>query len=146
MDQINSLVPGPQGAPPLTDSLSQSLSEAQVKHSGLAETARKSEVIRTGLDALVAKGDMITIDDVVDEAATLIAEGADAKILATVLATMPTSGNSGELQAWVAQRDAEWTHAEHMLQVHLRIAGHDLGVRAIRALAGHALEGEASNA
>ena len=131
----------PQPATPMLPSLEASLSESMAKHSALAEFVRRAEVVRNGLDLLRSKADMVSIDDITSEAATMVSEGADPKIMATVLSTMPTSGNSGELQAWVAAQDAKWTYVEHQLALQRHIAGHDMGVAALRTLAGHELEG-----
>lgn len=141
-------VPGPADAsnvasppPPAPSVPEQMLSEAKGRYDAVHKVVTQLGRTRKGLDALVAKGDAVTSDDVLDEMAELVAHGADPKNLAAIIAgntqagvgPMPPSGEP--LAGWL--RDAEAriiAPAEAALRPAMALAQHQLGVAAVHKL------------
>jgi hypothetical protein len=132
---------GPTAPPPPPSLPTQMLSQAQGRYDAMKKAATQLARTRKGLDVLVAKGDSVTSDDVLDEMADLVAHGADPKALAAMVAgntqagvgPMPPSGEP--LAGWL--RNAETSiiaPAEAQFRPALALAQHQLGVAAIHKL------------
>ena len=117
------------------------LSQAQGRFDAVKKVYTQLGRIRKGLDALVAKGDAVVSDDVLDEMADLVAHGADPKVLAAMIAgntqagvgPMPPGGEP--LAGWL--RNAETgivAPAEAQLRPAMALAQHQLGVAAVHKL------------
>ena len=134
--------PSPPSAPPPAPSLpDQMLSATQAKFDAMKKATAQLGRMRTGLDALVAKGDVVTSDDVLDEMSDLVAHGADPKNLAAIIAgntqagvgPMPPGGEP--LAGWL--RNAETTLVapmEAQMRPAMALAQHQLGVAAMHKL------------
>ena len=117
------------------------LSEAKARYDAVEKVTKQLGRTRKGLDALIAKGDVVTSDDVLDEMATLVAHGADPKALAAMIAgnteagvgPMPPGGEP--LAGWL--RNAEGSIVapmEAQLRPALALAQHQLGVAAMHKM------------
>ena len=132
-------VPTPPNAPPSFPT--QMLSQAQGRFDAVAKAVKQLGRTRKGLDALVAKGDSVTSDDVLDEMADLVAHGADPKNLAAIVAgntqagvgPMPPGGEP--LAGWLRNAEANIiAPAEAAFHPALALAQHQLGVAAVHKL------------
>jgi hypothetical protein len=103
------------------------------RHKGLLESSKRIDGARKAMDGLVAKGDEVTPDDIVDAASGLVGHGFDPQSLAELLATMPLNGGEA-LQGWVKQKDAMLQQAEQSMQPALAQSTLHLGGRAMASL------------
>lgn len=94
--------------------------------------------IRKGLERLADKQDIVTIDDVVDEAGKLVAHGIDPVALAGILADAPQEGGGEALGGWVASHAQTAAMAEQKLMVEHSVVQHMMGVSAMHLLMAHA--------
>ena len=119
----------------------QMLSEAKGRYDAVHKVVTQLGRTRKGLDALVAKGDVVTSDDVLEEMSDLVAHGADPKYLAAIIAgntqagvgPMPPGGEP--LAGWL--RNAETTLVapmEAQMRPAMALAQHQLGVAAMHKL------------
>ena len=149
--------PGDPGAPtspsPEPSFSDKMLSQAQGRFDAVKKVYAQLGRIRKGLDALVAKGDAVVSDDVLDEMADLVAHGADPKVLAAMIAgntqagvgPMPPSGEP--LAGWL--RNAETgivAPAEAKLRPAMALAQHQLGVAAVHKIVGEHAKAQAAQA
>jgi hypothetical protein len=128
----------PPPAPSFTDKM---LSQAQGRFDAVKKVTDQLARTRKGLDSLVAKGDAVTSDDVLDEMATLVAHGADPKNLAALIAgntqagvgPMPPGGEP--LAGWLKNAETNIiAPAERQFRPALALAQHQLGVAAVHKL------------
>jgi len=129
-------------APPSPPSVpTRMLSEAQGRYDAVKKVVTQLARTRKGLDALVAKGDAITSDDVLDEMAELVAHGADPKNLAAIIAgntqagvgPMPPGGEP--LAGWLKAAEQNIiAPAEAAFRPAMALAQHQLGVAAVHKL------------
>jgi len=128
----------PPPAPSVPD---QMLSQAKARFAAVAKATKQFGQIRKGLDALVAKGDAVTSDDVLDEMATLVSHGLDPKALAAMIAgnteagvgPMPPSG--APLAGWLTTAEKDIVAPmEAKLRPAMALAQHQLGVAAVHKL------------
>ena len=132
----------PSGAPAPPPSFPEKmLSEAQGRFDAVKKVYDQLGRTRKGLDKLVAKGDSVTEDDVLDAMATLVAHGADPKNLAAMIAghteagvgPMPPGGEA--LAGWLkAAEENLIAPAEAQLRPAMALAQHQLGVVAVHHL------------
>ena len=117
------------------------LSQAQGRFDAMKKVYTQLGRIRKGLDALVAKGDAVVSDDVLDEMADLVAHGADPKVLAAMIAgntqagvgPMPPGGEP--LAGWLRNAEAGIVApAEAQLRPAMALAQHQLGIAAVHKL------------
>lgn len=90
--------------------------------------------IRKGLERLADKQDVVTMEDVVEEAGKLVAHGIDPVALAGILADAPQEGGGEALGGWVATHAQTAAQGEQAMIVQHNIAKHDMGVSAIHML------------
>lgn len=95
---------------------------------------------REQLDKLVALGDMVTGDDVLDAATELVASGQSAATLAGLLADMPQDGPS--LQQWILSQDQRVEQQEQAVEQGAKLAQHQVAVTAAQLLHGYGTLGE----
>ena len=131
----------PTAPPPQPSFTDKTLSQAQGRFDAVKKVVTQLGRIRKGLDALVAKGDAVTSDDVLDEMADLVAHGADPKNLAAIIAgntqagvgPMPPSGEP--LAGWLQNAERSIiAPAEAQLRPAMALAQHQLGVAAVHKL------------
>lgn len=133
----------PQGGsqPPETDGLLDGLSEQhsqnKAKFNKLADAKKMLDKVRVELTGLARLGDVVTQDDVIKSAAKLVTGGLAPAAVAGLLADMPE--NSQALQGWVQGHVQEVSQREAQLAPVLASARHQMGVSALRVLAGHHL-------
>lgn len=101
----------------------------------LKEGQRQMQIMRQQLDKLVAMGDTVTQDAVVDATAAMVAAGAPAIKMATTLADMPEGTEA--LQAWVEQHSQALQPAEQKLSQALSQTRHKLGQAAMKNIIVH---------
>lgn len=99
---------------------------------------KKLDAIRKGLERLQDKQDLVTMDDVVDEAGKLVAHGIDPMALAGMLADAPQQGGGEALGGWVASHAQTAAMGEQRLMIQNNIARHQMAVSAIHLLTAHA--------
>lgn len=92
--------------------------------------------VKTGLDKLTQLGDMVTPEDVIEEAGRLVARGAPAGQMAALLADMPDAGGPA-LQGWLAQHEQMVVQKEAQLMPAHQLLGHRAAVAGLQLLAGH---------
>ena len=132
----------PTAAPPPPPSFPEKmLSEAQGRFDAVKKVYDQLGRTRKGLDKLVAKGDSVTEDDVLDEMSHLVAHGADPKNLAAMIAghtesgvgPMPPGGEA--LAGWLRSAEENLiAPAEAQLRPAMALAQHQLGVVAVHHL------------
>lgn len=132
---------------PLHEQLGAAHDDARTKFDDLKDVDAQLKRGRSILDDLIAKGDTVTVDDVVKSAGKMVAAGFEPKGMAGLLATLPPNAPAGTqgpanpaLQAWVQQRADALTALEAKAAQSLTMAAHDMGVHALRAIAGHSIQ------
>lgn len=113
----------------------------QAQYEKLSKADQTLKQVRKIMDKLVALGDMIQEDDVIDAASGLVASGLTSAAVAGLLADAPA--NPEGLQAWVQQHDADVTKREQQLAMVLANARHSMAVAGLKSLAGHAADAHA---
>lgn len=98
----------------------------------------KVDLIRKGLEKLSDKQDLVTMDDIVDEAGKLVAHGIDPVALAGILADAPQEGGGEALGGWVASHAQTAMIGEQNLIQHTSLMRHRMGVSAMHLLMAHA--------
>jgi hypothetical protein len=99
---------------------------------------------RQELDALVAKGDSVTPEDVIEGAGALVGAGADVHGISGMLASMPQGGGQA-LVGWLKQQDQFVQQKEAQIEQTIDLSRHRLGVSAMHQLLGHHLADQASS-
>jgi len=99
----------------------------------LQQSRKMLDAVRSKLDSLTSKGDVVTPEDVIKAAGDLTAHGLDPKALAQLLSTMPEGGGMG-LAAWVQQQDEMAKQREMAVDQQLGGAAHQQGVDAMHLL------------
>lgn len=123
--------------------------QAKATTAKINQASTTLDSVRNELDKLVAMGDSITSDDVLEGMSKLVAGGVDPKQLLSMIAGNPDSGvppmpESGEaLAGWIGQQDQLIKTNEAQASKAQAIAQHQQGVAAMRLLAGHAIMGRA---
>lgn len=102
------------------------------------ETLKKLDVIRKGLERLSDKQDMVTMDDIIDEAGKLVAHGIDPMALAGLLADAPQEGGGAALGGWVASHAQTAMMGEQQAMIQHTNARYQMGVSAVHMLMAHA--------
>jgi hypothetical protein len=103
-----------------------------------SKALKQLDVIRKGLSKLADKQDIVTLDDVVEEAGKLVSHGIDPVSLAGILAEAPQEGGGEALGGWVASHAQTAMQAEQqMIQQH-NLIQHQMGVSAVHLLMAHA--------
>jgi len=92
--------------------------------------------VKVELQTLSRLGDMVTPEDVIEGAGTLVAHGAPAAQMASLLADMPQSGGP-QLQGWLRQHEAFVAQKEAELGPAHQVAGHRAAVTGLQMLQGH---------
>lgn len=154
----NALIPGPQAVPgqagapgnslgldpqrgarhaKLVLSLSDQHDQFRAIYGKMAEVMAHGDAIRTELQKLTKLGPMVTHDDVVEAFGRLAGRGMDPAGLATILAGMPTQEGGEQLAGWVQSRADFAAQQEAQFIPQLQNVRHELGVSALRLLAGH---------
>lgn len=102
------------------------------------EAHQQVMVMRQELDNLLALGDTVTMDDLVEAAGNMVAKGLPAIQLASSLAEAPEQ--QSQLQAWVQEKSDALVPSEEMAGQMVREAGFALGKTALESLVGHSAE------
>ena len=123
---------GPKAQPSLLDQLTGLHDEAKAKVDGLKKVLGRFDALRGGFARLGAKADIVTPEDVIEEAGKLVGHGIPPAVLAGYLADMPTE--SVALAGWVAQQKQSAETREAQAQEALKGAQHELGVAALHGL------------
>lgn len=125
--QAQVAAPSAVGFPPMGN-----LSEIMAGYEQLQQAESKLSVVREGLESLMAKGDMVSQEDVVDVAGRIVAEGISPGAMAALLADMPQKPE--EIAQWIAGHEAQLQQREAAL---LQVQGavrHHMGVTALTDL------------
>lgn len=96
--------------------------------------------MREQLDRLVALGDMVSSEDVLDAVTELVASGASAPTMAGLLADMPPDGPS--LQQWILQQDQKVEQMEQAAEQQSKLAQHNVAVTGLHVLHAYGTLGE----
>lgn len=94
----------------------------------------KLDVIRKGLGRLADKQDMVTMEDIIDEAGKLVAHGIDPMALAGLLADAPQEGGGEALGGWIAGHAMTAMQGEMQMKQQNDLARHQMGSTAIHLL------------
>lgn len=130
----NASVAGAQ-APNIHDMLTGAHDSAQALFQHTSMLTKRMEGVGQELDKLVKLGDTVTPEDVIEGVGTLVAKGSDPMQMAGVLADMPAGGAA--LSAWVKQHAQQQAMVTQQFAQQHALAQHELGVSALRSLAGH---------
>lgn len=124
------------------DGSRQTLMEHHLRNKAVLENTGKAlkqlDVIRKGLEKLADKQDVITMQDVIEEAGKLVAHGIDPVALAGVLADAPQEGGGEALGGWVQSHAQTAMVAEQNLIQQHNLARYQMGVSAVHLLMAHA--------
>lgn len=104
----------------------------------LAEARSMLDKVRVELTSLDKLGDLVTSEDVIRGAGKLVAAGLSPMAMAKLLSDLPEQGPA--INAWLASHAQAVGQREQQLDPVLAEARHQLGVSALRALAGHHVE------
>jgi len=134
------------GTPPANPALAQ----AQATHATAVAQFDQAEAamtmlahVKAGLDQVRKLGDMVTPEDVIEEAGKLVGQGAPAGQIAALLSSMPQAGGVA-LQAWVSQQEAFVAQKEAELFPAHAVLGHRMAQSALGVMqAGSASAGQA---
>lgn len=111
---------------------------SKAQYQAMSKALKQLDHVRKGLQTLADKQDMVSMDDLIDEAGKLVAHGIDPMALAGVLADAPQEGGGEALGAWVASHAQTAADAEQNLMQQRALAQHQMGVSAIHLLMAHA--------
>lgn len=148
---VNALAPaGPQAAPgpgmsagmpgsldAVSDILSKDHGRAKAAYEQTTKALSQIDAIRKGLELLSDKGDMVVMEDVIEEASKLVGHGIDPSALAGLLADAPQEGGGEALGGWVATHAMTAAAAEQQLLVMHSAARHQMGVSSLRMIMSH---------
>lgn len=98
------------------------------------DALKKLDVIRKSLERLSDKQDIVTMDDIVDEAGKLVSHGIDPMALAGLLADAPQEGGGEALGGWVASHAQTAMAGEQQMLAQHNMARHQMGVSAVHML------------
>lgn len=135
----------PQAAPAEAPQTLESFAEGLgAKYEKLMQAGEMLSRVRESMDALVALQDVVTPEDVIDQAGKLVSAGLDSSSVVAILAEMPD--NSEALQAWVQTQNANVQEREAQLEEVTRDIRHQMGVVGLKMVlkTGAASPGEAS--
>ena len=107
-------------------------------YAATSKALKQLDVIRKGLSKLADKQDMVTLDDVIEEAGKLVSHGIDPVSLAGILAEAPQEGGGEALGGWVASHAQTAMQAEQQMTVQRNLIQHQMGVSATHLLMAHA--------
>jgi hypothetical protein len=124
----------------LLDSLNSAHTQANAQWDKLKSASGQLDSMRTELDKLVAMGDVVTGDDVLKSAGRMVAAGQSAKVMAGLLADMPSDGPS--LQQWIGQQDARIRQQEQQVASASAQARHQVAVTGLHVLHAYGTLGE----
>lgn len=114
-------------------------STAKVQFEKLAESRSLLDKVRVEMTSLDKLGDLVTEEDVIKGAGKLVAAGLSPLALAKLMSDLPDKGPA--INSWLATHAATIAQREQQLDPVLEQARHQLGVSAMRVLAGHHLGG-----
>lgn len=103
--------------------------QAALQFNKVKEAHGKISAMRTALNTLLAFGDTVTTDDVVEAAGGLVAAGIAAVEVASALSEMPD--NPSQLQTWVQEKSEGLKPAEQQISQALNGASFKLGLAAM---------------
>lgn len=120
--------PGSPGDSPHADMLVQMHKQAMAQYAQISKADELAQLVRKGIDKLVDKGDSVTDDDVVDEMATLVGQGADPAAMGALISgggpssspPMPSGGPG--LSQWLLAHDQQFAQMEQQIQGPLKAA------------------------
>lgn len=112
--------------------------QARLKFDKIKDASDKVAATRTELDKLIAFGDTVSVDDVVEAAAGMVAAGIGATDVAGTLADMPEQ--PAQLQAWVKEQSEKLKPSEVKVQQALAGARQALGTASFRSILAHSAE------
>lgn len=115
-----------------------SLQSSAAKFKKLQELDNQLSATRKQVDHLVALGDTVTTEDVIDAASEMVAAGMGAVEVASILADMPDSGEA--LQKWVAEQDQKVAGLEAQVGELLAGARFKMGTDALQTIIGASIE------
>lgn len=148
--QIGAVGPGgpaPGGPPPgMPTSFGEARNILEAQHGrnkAAFEATNKAlagmDSLRQSLARLTEKGDVVTPEDVIEEAGKLVGRGLDPMALAGVLADMPQQGGGQALAGWLAQHAMAAAASEQQIKAQNNVARHAMGVSALHELMGHSI-------
>jgi len=109
--------------------------KSMFKQSG--DALKKLDVVRKSLERLQDKQDVVTMDDIVQEAGKLVSHGIDPMALAGILADAPQEGGGEALGGWVAQHAQAAAQGEQALMQHHSDNAHNMAVSALQLMMVH---------
>lgn len=122
----------------MLDRLHEARSAARQRFDKIVQTQDQLQLAGRELGQLLSLGDLLSPDDVIKTSANLVGGGIGSHVVAAWLSEMPqTTGDP--LMAWVSQHVGEMQQGYQALTPLREQARHELGLSAMRALAGHHL-------
>lgn len=122
-------------APNIHDALSSAHDTAQALFKHTSMLTKRMEGVGQELNKLTKLGDTVTPEDVIEGVGNLVAKGSDPMQMTNVLADMPQGGVA--LASWVQQHAQQQAQVTQQFEMQHKLAQHELGASALRALAGH---------
>lgn len=120
----------------MLDRLHEARSAARQRFDKIVQIQDQLQLAGRELSQLLSLGDLLSPDDVIKTSANLVGGGIGSHVVAAWLSEMPqTTGDP--LMAWVAQHVGEMQQGFQALIPMREQARHELGLSAMRALAGH---------
>lgn len=120
----------------MLDRLHEARSAARQRFDKIVQIQDQLQLAGRELAQLLSLGDLLSPDDVIKTSANLVGGGIGSHVVAAWLSEMPqTTGDP--LMAWVAQHVGEMQQGYQALVPLREQARHELGLSAMRALAGH---------
>ncbi len=124
--------------------LGASFDAASMQHKKMVQATKLATLTRKTLDKLVAMGESVSPDDVIDAAGDIVGAGGDAKNMASMLADMPSSSGVG-LAGWLQQKDLAFKQMEAQAKQSQAVADHQLATASLAHLLGHSVSPQAQS-
>lgn len=118
----------------LQDQLTQHMKRAKAAFDNTGKALKQVDLIRKGLEKLGDKQDMVTMEDIIKEAGTLVSHGIDPIAMAGVLADAPQEGGGEALGGWVQSHAQTAMQAEQQLKAQHEMNGHVMAVAAMHSI------------
>lgn len=132
------ITPPSPSLPSVVSAITRAHDHAQALYSQTAKASASLATIRSGLATLAGKGDLVSGEDVVNEAGKMVASGTHSPMeMATLLSDMPQGGPA--LASWVQGHLAKLAQNEQTVAPLHSVARHELGASGLRALAAHSV-------
>lgn len=138
---------GPPPPPPadssphgqMMGSLGNGLASASARQDKTAQSMDLVGKARELMDGLMALGDSVTKDDIIEAAGHMVGTGSPPVAIASLMATCPPDPSGQALAGWVQAQDQNLRQKEALAQQAHAIAGHQLAAASMGHIVGHSI-------